>query len=418
MEFEYSLPDFKKYFPDKLIVEKDRIMTTWKNFEKYRKNTDIEGIILKVNNNKNISYEELEIVIYNLEKAKKIVEKNFTAKLYEILNRINIQTNEKRPVNAIEDIYVNLSVYFQEKELEKALKNIATKYIFDKKYNSNINKIFEEYLSSNLFFKEYFFLKLEKSIIDNKEYKLFIKKYNIEDTMEIFQISINRILFENIEKYLVINNSKLDNVLVEMIEEYFDNIEKKKECYKKVLRYYYINSIDFDMYSEIWMIEILNNLGEPNKNSSKWENIDEELIELVKKWLLKRELEKIFTINVRDKRRLDFWKQYVKDMEKVEYFENLNQAIVMETKKHTFIEFGVVGNAFYCYDIKDFNINLISIYEEKYNYAVNKILKEMKNQDICIIRETHSSRQWEMNFEYELGKLSYKLGENNNGHNW
>ncbi len=90
----------------------------------------------------------------------------------------------------------------------------------------------------------------------------------------------------------------------------------------------------------------------------------------------------------------------------------------METKKHTFIEFGVVGNAFYCYDIKDFNINLISIYEEKYNYAVNKILKEMTNQDICIIRETHSSRQWEMNFEYELGKLSYKLGENNNGHNW
>ena len=80
-----------------------------------------------------------------------------------------------------------------------------------------------------------------------------------------------------------------------------------------------------------------------------------ELVEMKNEYfnLVKNQLEEIFTIEVKDKKRLEFWKKYISYIKKVEFYKGLNQAIIMETASHTFIEFGEKGNAFYVYNLEN-----------------------------------------------------------------
>ena len=92
-------------------------------------------------------------------------------------------------------------------------------------------------------------------------------------------------------------------------------------------------------------------LKDPHKNSPKWQwgEFNEEQIEIMRIWHINKDLEKYFSLEVKDKIRLEFWRRYIKYIKEVKYFERLKQAIVMLTDKHIFIEFGEKGNAAYGY---------------------------------------------------------------------
>ena len=121
------------------------------------------------------------------------------------------------------------------------------------------------------------------------------------------------------------------------------------------------------------------------------------------------QLEEIFTIEVKDKKRLEFWKKYISYIKKVEFYKGLNQAIIMETASHTFIEFGEKGNAFYIYNLENLNIKSIE--------GIGKInLWKLKNREEALIYLPHSG-SWERKFINELYNIGYEIKGKNYGYN-
>ena len=116
-------------------------------------------------------------------------------------------------------------------------------------------------------------------------------------------------------------------------------------------------------------------------------------------WLVSADLEKYFSIEVKDKIRLKFWKRYIKYIKEVRYFERLKQAIVMLTDEHIFIEFGEKGNAAYCHrkDYISFNeINRLSTNSK------------LKDRDEAVFFIPHSG-SWEIKLKTRLYELGYRV---------
>ena len=116
----------------------------------------------------------------------------------------------------------------------------------------------------------------------------------------------------------------------------------------------------------------------------------------MKSWLIGNQLVEIFDVKVQDRERLEFWKQYVRDIRKIVYLESLNQAIIMETERDTFVEFGKTGNALYIYNgrkLKEFKENT-NIYR-------------LKNKDRAYDAFNHRG-YWQQKLERELWVLGYQ----------
>ena len=102
---------------------------------------------------------------------------------------------------------------------------------------------------------------------------------------------------------------------------------------------------------------------------------------------------------------MKFWKNYINVIKKIEFIEELHQAIIMETQSHTFIEFGKKGNACYIYTKSTINISIIKEMIEKWHWS--KVIKKIKLREIAI-RYTSHSGWWQNRFKVELARLGYK----------
>nr|WP_238983221.1 hypothetical protein [Fusobacterium nucleatum] len=158
---------------------------------------------------------------------------------------------------------------------------------------------------------------------------------------------------------------------------------------------------DISVCSRAIMEKIHEYLKAPHKNSPKWQwgDFTEAQIEIMRIWLVSADLEKYFSIEVKDKIRLKFWKRYIKYIKEVRYFERLKQAIVMLTDEHIFIEFGEKGNAAYCHrkDYISFNeINRLSTNSK------------LKDRDEAVFFIPHSGN-WEIKLKTRLYELGYRV---------
>ena len=402
--------NLKKFFPNDLINIKNKVLRTWDNIDKYKSDLDLKKIIFNVLENQNISYSDFSAIIYNIKKIEDLI-KNENLGLDIFLSKINVDINSISIdiVGLFEDIYESFITYYKKSNIEKELNRLIEEYVDIINCDSTKIKIYKSYTMSNNDFFNFLFNNVKNGMLwDKWEEKL--KYYSISEEREIFSEFINEFL-NKITDYIVLEKENINIILSNFIDK--KNFQEKINVFKKILEHYK-NISDVEIFSDIWMKKILKTLGHPDKNPINWIGISQEEIETMKRWLVKNQLEEIFTIEVGDKRRLEFWKKYISYIKKVEFYKDLNQAIVMETDNHTFIEFGERGNAFYAYEINYLNIEKIS--NLKKSFYKTECISKLKNPYDSIINLSHYG-SWEGRLMSMLQYRGYEIKGKNYGYN-
>ena len=397
--------NLKQFFPNDLINIKNKVLRTWNNIDKYKSDLDLKKIISNVVENISISYPDFSAIIYNIKKIETLI-KNENVELDIFLSEINVEgnINDNEIVGLFEDIYEVFITYYNNTSIENQLNLLIKEYLNIVDSNSIKIEIYKKYaISSNTFF-HFLFINIKNGLLKNK-WEEHLNYYSISKEREIFYDFINEIFTKFIE-YIQLRNENVDILLSNLIDKRTYN---DKIISFKVILDHYKNVNDVEYFSDTWMKKILEDLGHPDKNPINWIGFKEDEIKIMKKWLIKNQLEEIFTIEVKDKKRLEFWKKYISYIKKVEFYKGLNQAIIMETASHTFIEFGEKGNAFYVYNLENLNIKSIE--------GVGKInLWKLKNREEALIYLPHSG-SWERKFINELYNIGYEIKGKNYGYN-
>lgn len=207
----------------------------------------------------------------------------------------------------------------------------------------------------------------------NSLYKGFlddIKKqfYNVKESKEIEEILKKVFMTRNDKFYLecmvrfIVNNHLNKDLMIEFRAAINRmELEVKKEVFTGILEIY-VKENDIDKYPKVWFTMILEHLGEPySQSNTKWNGIDENLKEIFRLWNNNENIYNFFINEATDgdKRRLNFWREYINSIYRIRYYPNLNKALVMEFKNHLFVEFAQHSNALYYYDKSVKNIDMI-----------------------------------------------------------
>ncbi|EFE87096.1 EH signature domain-containing protein [Fusobacterium periodonticum] len=394
--------NFKKFYPVNLEKKKDEINNFWNQIFKVVRDEKIFELIERVLKKKNLKVDEIIILLFNIKKVHDyLIHKN--VELADFIMNIKFDLSEKKVKRkeCMMDIYQAIVSYFNENDLELALNLFVDENInFEKEDESEIIQVYQEYSKSKKDYTLFLYDETVKAIKNNK-LKDTLDRLFISEEREVFLDIMNKVLFD-IVYFLKLEKDYINKILA----DFFDRVthEVRIESFKKVLNYYveeYEKTDDISVCSRAIMEKIHEYLKDPHKNSPKWQwgDFTEAQIEIMRIWLVSADLEKYFSIEVKDKIRLKFWKRYIKYIKEVRYFERLKQAIVMLTDEHIFIEFGEKGNAAYCHrkDYISFNeINRLSTNSK------------LKDRDEAVFFIPHSGN-WEIKLKTRLYELGYRV---------
>ena len=394
--------NFKKFYPVNLEKKKDEINNFWNQIFKVVRDEKIFELIERVLKKKNLKVDEIIILLFNIKKVHDyLIHKN--VKLADFIMNIKFDLSEKKVKRkeCMMDIYQAIVSYFNENDVELALNLFVDENInFEKEDESEIIQVYQEYSKSKKDYTLFLYDETVKAIKNNK-LKDTLDRLFISEEREVFLDIMNKVLFD-IVYFVKLEKDYINKILA----DFFDRVthEVRIESFKKVLNYYveeYEKTDDISVCSRAIMEKIHEYLKDPHKNSPKWQwgDFTEAQIEIMRIWLVSADLEKYFSIEVKDKIRLKFWKRYIKYIKEVRYFERLKQAIVMLTDEHIFIEFGEKGNAAYCHrkDYISFNeINRLSTNSK------------LKDRDEAVFFIPHSGN-WEIKLKTRLYELGYRV---------
>ena len=394
--------NFKKFYPVNLEKKKDEINNFWNQIFKVVRDEKIFELIERVLKKKNLKVDEIIILLFNIKKVHDyLIHKN--VELADFIMNIKFDLSEKKVKRkeCMMDIYQAIVSYFNENDVELALNLFVDENInFEKEDESEIIQVYQEYSKSKKDYTLFLYDETVKAIKNNK-LKDTLDRLFISEEREVFLDIMNKVLFD-IVYFVKLEKDYINKILA----DFFDRVthEVRIESFKKVLNYYveeYEKTDDISVCSRAIMEKIHEYLKAPHKNSPKWQwgDFTEAQIEIMRIWLVSADLEKYFSIEVKDKIRLKFWKRYIKYIKEVRYFERLKQAIVMLTDEHIFIEFGEKGNAAYCYK-KDY----IS-FSEINNLSTNFRLKNRASAEFFM---SHSGN-WEVKLKSTLYRLGYSV---------
>lgn len=392
--------NFKKFYPVNLEKKKDEINNFWNQIFKVVRDEKIFELIERVLKKKNLKVDEIIILLFNIKKVHDyLIHKN--VELADFIMNIKFDLSEKKVKRkeCMMDIYQAIVSYFNENDVELALNLFVDENInFEKEDESEIIQVYQEYSKSKKDYTLFLYDETVKAIKNNK-LKDTLDRLFISEEREVFLNIMNKVLFD-IVYFVKLEKDYINKILA----DFFDRVthEVRIESFKKVLNYYveeYEKTDDISVCSRAIMEKIHEYLKDPHKNSPKWQwgDFTEVQIEIMRIWLVSADLEKYFSIEVKDKIRLKFWKRYIKYIKEVRYFERLKQAIVMLTDEHIFIEFGEKGNAAYCHrkDYISFNeINRLSTNSK------------LKDRDEAVFFIPHSGN-WEIKLKTRLYELGY-----------
>ena len=392
--------NFKKFYPVNLEKKKDEINNFWNQIFKVVRDEKIFELIERVLKKKNLKVDEIIILLFNIKKVHDyLIHKN--VELADFIMNIKFDLSEKKVKRkeCMMDIYQAIVSYFNENDVELALNLFVDENInFEKEDESEIIQVYQEYSKSKKDYTLFLYDETVKAIKNNK-LKDTLDRLFIGEEREVFLNIMNKVLFD-IVYFVKLEKDYINKILA----DFFDRVthEVRIESFKKVLNYYveeYEKTDDISVCSRAIMEKIHEYLKDPHKNSPKWQwgDFTEVQIEIMRIWLVSADLEKYFSIEVKDKIRLKFWKRYIKYIKEVRYFERLKQAIVMLTDEHIFIEFGEKGNAAYCHrkDYISFNeINRLSTNSK------------LKDRDEAVFFIPHSGN-WEIKLKTRLYELGY-----------
>lgn len=394
--------NFKKFYPVNLEKKKDEINNFWNQIFKVVRDEKIFELIERVLKKKNLKVDEIIILLYNIKKVHDyLIHKN--VELADFIMNIKFDLSEKKVKRkeCMMDIYQAIVSYFNENDVELALNLFVDENInFEKEDESEIIQVYQEYSKSKKDYTLFLYDETVKAIKNNK-LKDTLDRLFISEEREVFLDIMNKVLFD-IVYFVKLEKDYINKILA----DFFDRVthEVRIESFKKVLNYYieeYEKTDDISVCSRAIMEKIHEYLKDPHKNSPKWQwgDFTEAQIEIMRIWLVSADLEKYFSIEVKDKIRLKFWKRYIKYIKEVRYFERLKQAIVMLTDEHIFIEFGEKGNAAYCHrkDYISFNeINRLSTNSK------------LKDRDEAVFFIPHSGN-WDIKLKTRLYELGYRV---------
>ena len=394
--------NFKKFYPVNLEKKKDEINKFWNQIFKVVRDEKIFELIERVLKKKNLKVDEIIILLFNIKKVHDyLIHKN--VELADFIMNIKFDLSEKKVKRkeCMMDIYQAIVSYFNENDVELALNLFVDENInFEKEDESEIIQVYQEYSKSKKDYTLFLYDETVKAIKNNK-LKDTLDRLFISEEREVFLDIMNKVLFD-IVYFVKLEKDYINKILA----DFFDRVthEVRIESFKKVLNYYveeYEKTDDISVCSRAIMEKIHEYLKAPHKNSPKWHwgDFTEAQIEIMRIWLVSADLEKYFSIEVKDKIRLKFWKRYIKYIKEVRYFERLKQAIVMLTDEHIFIEFGEKGNAAYCHrkDYISFNeINRLSTNSK------------LKDRDEAVFFIPHSGN-WEIKLKTRLYELGYRV---------
>ena len=392
--------NFKKFYPVNLEKKKDEINNFWNQIFKVVRDEKIFELIERVLKKKNLKVDEIIILLFNIKKVHDyLIHKN--VELADFIMNIKFDLSEKKVKRkeCMMDIYQAIVSYFNENDVELALNLFVDENInFEKEDEREIIQVYQEYSKSKKDYTLFLYDETVKAIKNNK-LKDTLDRLFISEEREVFLDIMNKVLFD-IVYFVKLEKDYINKILA----DFFDRVthEVRIESFKKVLNYYveeYEKTDDISVCSRAIMEKIHEYLKDPHKNSPKWQwgDFTEAQIEIMRIWLVSADLEKYFSIEVKDKIRLKFWKRYIKYIKEVRYFERLKQAIVMLTDEHIFIEFGEKGNAAYCHrkDYISFNeINRLSTNSK------------LKDRDEAVFFIPHSGN-WEIKLKTRLYELGY-----------
>ena len=393
--------NFKKFYPVNLEKKKDEINDFWNQIFKEVRDEKIFELIEKVLRNKSLKVDEVIILLYNIKKVDEyLIRKNTELSDFIISIKFDLSEKKEKRKECLMDIYQAIVSYYNKNEVETALNFLVEDNIDLKKEESEIAQVYQEYSSSK---KDYILFLYDETIkaIKNNKLKETLEKFYVSEEREVFSYIMEKVLLD------IVYYAKLEKPYIEQIlADFFDKVkhEVRIESFKRILNYYveeYEEDEDISICSRVIMEKIHEYLKDPHKNSPKWQwgDFSEAQIEIMRIWLVSADLEKYFSIEVKDKIRLKFWKRYIKYIKEVRYFERLKQAIVMLTDEHIFIEFGEKGNAAYCHrkDYISFNeINRLSTNSK------------LKDRDEAVFFIPHSGN-WDIKLKTRLYELGYRV---------
>ena len=393
--------NFKKFYPMNLEKIKNQINNFWNQALKEVRDERIFELTEKALQNKTLKVNEIIILLYNIKKVDKYLI-NKKIELYNFIISIKFDLSEKKikRKECIMDVYQAIVSYFNKNEVETALNIFVEDNIILEDRENEIIEVYKWYRESQKDYIVFLYDETIKAIKDNK-LKETLEKLYISEEREVFSHIMDKVLLD-VVSFIKPRKTHIDEILV----DFFDRVkhEVRIESFKRILSYYaeeYRQTEDIGICSRVIMEKIHEYLKDPHKNSPKWQwgDFTQEQIEIMRIWLVSADLEKYFSLEVNDKRRLKFWKRYIKYIKEVRYFERLKQAIVMLTDKHIFVEFGEKGNAAYAYK-KDY-ISLNEINQLTTNFR-------LKNRPKAEFHMSHSG-EWEIKLKSKLHELGYNV---------
>lgn len=396
-----------------------KIDVQWKSLAYKATSVDLLMIIKTIYKKERINKTSLFSILYNLPNTKEIFEEEYKQEFKLFLDKVagllRLDENIVLDSQIIESLYNNIINFFTNEEIiERIFKISDLSYIHEEQSNLPKVNIFMQVKNSNKsivdFFEEKFYKIIKSENLDINDFEI---DYYISRTTSAFNFIFRKFLLKRLCNMSFENDFLNNKKIFDLFKETLTNLVEKKEIYKMIL--YFYKNISIDKYPNIWFMDMYEKLGEIDKDdrdyTGHWEDFNDEEKETFKKWMLGEKLEKFFTREVNEPERTEFWRRYIDYLDKIDFFGELGQAIVMEFKNHTIVEFGKKGNASYVYSKNDLSLKEI---RNKQRFRTLSMWT-LKNSDNPIkLKATNTkygwnhSGGWQENFKYKLSQLGYK----------
>lgn len=171
---------------------------------------------------------------------------------------------------------------------------------------------------------------------------------------------------------------------------------------------YDIKVQNLDRKSHAMIQAFLDILGEPAKQNPNYTYVSNKSIDYINKWLMLNRLHEIFnSLSVDRTDRLDFWKGYFDYFVNLEFYEQYDQCLVIETLGHTIVEFnGPSGGKLYLYNKDHMNIDIINDDRRRGQSKSTIMSNRLKNTQLSYEDMIHSG-YWQGKFKRALAKYRY-----------
>lgn len=323
-----------------------------------------------------------------------------------------------RSLDIFYDIFI---VYFDNHIILKNSYNMVDEVLknnsnFKSDYNNKTKYLLELKNSTEKYNLPEFFINhiLNRDIDDLNDIAIKLElDYYIGRNLELFSKIIQYIFTKILSRIIMSKNLKLNISVKELYRNQIFSFNEKIEIFKIILNTYIDNNLTPNSIADIWFNEILEELGDIKRNTKNWESFNENQKNIFKKWYFTEKLDDFFGRRVKDPERLEFWKNYVHELQDIKFFNEISQAIVMEFEEHTMVEFGEKSNAAYMYPKHYFSVDIMDGIVR--HNSVTEARRKSKNMPGAIpLKSTNlkpgwnHSGSWQQVFRYRLSNLGYR----------